>query len=824
MNENNSQATDTDITATKGVIGRLARPTLALALIPSLIVSAWLIAVREPLIRRDAGNAVARVVATARAELVSHYVDDLIQRAEALIAAIPPDAPSGPANPINYGFPDAVAIHLIPLDEMGTIDLAPGIQGVSSHIGVDVVRRAFNGERPQPEAVLTRGAPHVLVARPYGAPPAGVALVELPHSRLSGLFSQNLAEGEYQLIQPLSNGDAQVVAGRIVTKPMATATVDGTGWRVEFSPSNTWLDSVVPSWWPLVAAMVLIILAVAGALALALFSMQRLLKLDTTTIAEAANSRGNIQLQLAELVSVARQVRQLATKNRQKVANRLRSNLENNKESTSEAAAVYQDRANRSDSATHDQAPERELGGAPADSQDDDLPTHIFKSDCIRGHAETELTDELVEQIGFAIALLASQKNVQTLALGHDCRPSSKRLRTQLIKALLASGIDVIDLGEVPTPLANYATHNSTAESCVVITGSHSPSAINGFKIWLHQQPLSSEDMRALLSNIRGGRRLQGAGRTSKEDMASRYIDQMTLDISLALPLKLVIDCDFGTSARLAPALFEALDCEVITFNHPGDGTRDPDWNLTAALIALGARVRESGADVGVLFDSDSDRLHTVTETGRAVGADQLFMLLAQDVLVRNPGADIVHDIAFTKHFGAFVTRQGGRAIQTAYSSLAIREQLAATDALLGGSFGGHMTFVDRWYNFEDALYALARLAELLSAASSSYEGLISALPKSVTTPELYIPLPADGARRAITKLINFSGFSDGRVTTLDGVRVDYPYGWGLVRYADVDEALALRFEGDDQTGLEKIQLAFREALHQTTPDLTLPF
>ena len=829
MKEDRSQSADLDITAAKGgVLSRLSARALVIALLPAVLVCAWVIALREPLIRQNTSIEVSSVVATARAQLVSYYVNDLILRAEALAASIPNDAPPGPTNPLRYGFPDAVALQLIPLDEMGTIGLAPGVQGISSHIGVDIVRRAFNGDNPQPEAVLGGAQPHLLVARPYGTPPAGVALIQLPHERLSGLFDDDLAEGSYRLTQPLSRGGEQLIAGNLLAEPLASAAVAGTGWRVEFAPRASWLDRLLPPWWALVIGILVVIIGVIAAITVTLVSLKRLLKLDAKTIEAAADGRSGAHLQFSELVTVARHMRQLGARKRQKVADRLRASGETSlaESAPSEPLATIESAVDMSDD-NHELGAAKSGVAPPApalDNQDETTPTHIFLADCIRGDADAELTDELVEQLGLAMAVLAQRQGVQALALGYDSRPSSKRIRTTLIKALLGSGIDIVEVGEVPTPLVYYATHNSAAQSSVMITGGHSPVAINGLKIQFNREPLASDDIQSLLALVREGHRLQGVGRTSKEDIASRYIDQVSLDISLALPLKLVIDCDFGSSARIAPALFEAIDCEVLTFNNPGDGERDQDWLLSNALNNLGAKVRESGADIGVLFDSDGDRLHTVTETGRIVDTDQLFMLLAQDALERNPGVDVVYDAAFSKHFAGFIARQGGRAVQTACDARAVRERLLASNALLASDFAGHMIFADRWYNFDDALYALARLLELLAAASSSYEGLISALPKSVATPELFLPLATDVASSLLAKLADDPTFSDGRLTTIDGVRVDYPHGWGLVRYAPLDRALALRFEGDDVSSLERVQASFREALRGTAPELNLPF
>lgn len=828
MKEIRNQSADVDITAAKGVLGKLGVRALAIALVPAVLVTTWIVVLREPLVRQDASVEVSTVVATARAQLVSHYVSDLLRRTEVLATTIPNDATVGPADPFRYGFADAAAIHIIPLDEMGTIDLAPGVQGVSSHIGVDIVRRAFNGDNPQPEAVLSGAAPHLLVARPYGTPAAGVVLVELPHSRLSGLFKNDFPEGEYQLSQGFGRGGEQIIAGGVSTQSLGSATVSGTGWRVEFSPRGTWLDRLLQPWWVLVLGMLTVIIGVSAAITTTLLSIQRLLKRDAATIEAAAEGRSVVHLQLSDLVGVARQMRQLGARKRQKVADRLRAKgdtvpPESHFHAASATIGNAVEKAADNEEAS-EPLPSLEPSDESIDNEDDAIPAHIFMADCIRGDADAELTDELVEQIGFALAVLANRQNIEVLALGYDARPSSKRIRTTLIKALLASGIDVVELGSVATPLAHYATHNSAAKSCVMITGGHCSSGTNGLKFSFNQQPPTADDMQSLLSLVREGARIQGVGRTSKEDIVSHYIDKISRDISLALPLRLVIDCDFGSSARIAPALFEAIDCEVISYNHPGDGERDQDWQLITALNNLGAKVRDSGADLGVLFDSDGDRLHTVTETGRLVDTDQLFMLLAQDVLERNPGVDAVYDVTFSKHFSGFIARQGGRAVQAACSVAAVRERLLASNALLGSDFAGHMIFADRWYNFDDALYALARLLELLSAATSSYEGLVGTLPKTVATPELYASLSAVTASPLLSKLAESEIFSDARLTTVDGVRVDYTDGWGLIRYAESDNALVLRFEGDDVASLERVQAVFREALRGIAPALSLPF
>jgi phosphomannomutase/phosphoglucomutase len=265
------------------------------------------------------------------------------------------------------------------------------------------------------------------------------------------------------------------------------------------------------------------------------------------------------------------------------------------------------------------------------------------------------------------------------------------------------------------------------------------------------------------------------------------------------------------------------LDCDVISINGPDEGPRPSDWSLTSALEQLGNRVRDEGADLGVLFDSDGDRLHTVTNAGTPVTTDQLLMILARDMLERNPGADIVYDVKFSRNFAPFVTRAGGRAQMSRSGAAFVREKMQQISALLGADFSGHIFFEERWFGFSDAMYALARLLEILAGESHDYEALVANLPKGMTTPEVYVPVDERMRRKIMRGLLENPDFPGAKVTTLDGLRVDYADGWGLVRGSTTDAALNLRFEGNDETSLARVRNVIYKAIHNIEPELKLP-
>jgi phosphomannomutase/phosphoglucomutase len=346
----------------------------------------------------------------------------------------------------------------------------------------------------------------------------------------------------------------------------------------------------------------------------------------------------------------------------------------------------------------------------------------------------------------------------------------------------------------------------------------------NGFKIVFHRKLLSGVGIEEILATIRSRKTTQGSGRTIRSRIEADYIDRIAMDVSLALPLKVVVDNDFGTAARITTPLLESLDCDLVSLNSPEEGPRPTERTLETALESLGEQVRAESADLGVLFDSDGDRLYTVTEAGVAVGNDLLLMLFARDMLERNPGADVVYDIQCTRQFAPFVTRAGGRAQMSRSGQAFIQEKMLQAEALLAGDLAGHLFFAERWYGFDDAPYAMARLLEILATASSGFGDIVAALPQSRSTPAIHIALESKIRKKIMRALVSNADFPGARITTLDGLRVDYADGWGLVHNSTTESALSLRFEGNDDASLERVKGVLRKAIADAEPGIDLPF
>jgi phosphomannomutase/phosphoglucomutase len=459
------------------------------------------------------------------------------------------------------------------------------------------------------------------------------------------------------------------------------------------------------------------------------------------------------------------------------------------------------------------------------DHPDDGLPAHIFRSTEIRGRTEDELTDEFMERICKSLAVVAQRRGVQTLAIACDGQGGSDRLRTIAVKTLLASGRDVIDLGAAPAPLLYFATRETEYDSGILITGGRGDEGVNGLRVVMQRQLLTQQGIQEILQGIRDGLQEQGSGRTIKFDVEADYLDKIALDIGVAVPLKIVVDSNFGLAAGLAHEVFGALGCEILSYNDPEQGrVRPEDWAIADALEVLGDKVRSEGADLGLLFDSNGDRLLTVTDQGTAVATDQLMMILGKDFLDRNPGADLVYDVQCTRHFAPFITRSGGRGVMSKSGHANVWAKMVQSKALMGVEYSGHLFLADRWYGFNDAVYAAARLVELLSMSGGSYQDLLSELPGYVSSGVLTVHMDPRERRELLRDLTQEPDFPGSRVTTLDGLRVDYSDSWGLVQASTTYDTLNFRFEGNDEEAMQRVMAVIRKAVQSRMPDLQLPF
>ncbi len=466
----------------------------------------------------------------------------------------------------------------------------------------------------------------------------------------------------------------------------------------------------------------------------------------------------------------------------------------------------------------------------PAIQAGADFPGEIFRAYDIRGHADAQLTSELCRSIGLAVGAELKRRKQSCVLVARDGRNSSPRIRDALVDGLLNSGIDVTDLGAVPTPLMHFATHELAVENGLMITGSHNGRECNGVKLVMQGKSLTEDDIHSLRSRIVEQRFaiVEGErGRYTNKSIADRYVERVCEDVVVARRLKVVVDGANGITGPIAPRVFQALGCVVEPLYCELDGdfpNHDPDPTQAVNLHALQAAVRAKRADVGIAFDGDGDRVVFVTSTGEAVYPDEALMMLAKDVVARNPGATVVYDVKCSSHVPLVVSEAGGVPVMCRSGHSYVKSAVEDTGALLGGEFTGHIFVRERWYGFDDGIYVAARMLELLSLSSKKLHQMLASLPASISTPELLVATDERQKFVIIEQLKAGNYFADAQLNMLDGIRAEFPYGWGLVRASNTGPALSLRFEADTEDNLVKIQKLFRQAIKHVDPTLAPGF
>ena len=455
------------------------------------------------------------------------------------------------------------------------------------------------------------------------------------------------------------------------------------------------------------------------------------------------------------------------------------------------------------------------------------FPDTIFRAYDIRGVVPETLTAETAYWIGRAIGSESLAKGEPHVSVGRDGRLSGPALVERLIQGVADSGCQVSDVGLVPTPALYYAANVLKGKSGVMLTGSHNPSNYNGFKIVIAGDTLANEQIQALHTRLKTNDLTWGEGSIERVDILSRYADEITGDIKLGKKLKVVVDCGNGAAGVIAPQLLEALGCEVIPLFCEVDGNfpnHHPDPGKPENLVDLIAKVKETNADLGLAFDGDGDRVGVVTNTGTMVFPDRLLMLFAQDVLERNPDAEIIFDVKCTRRLTPLIKEYGGRPLMWKTGHSLIKKKMKETGALLAGEMSGHIFFKERWFGFDDGIYSAARLLEILSKQHDTAEELFKTFPNDISTPEINIDVTDESKFSIIDALHDAQWGETAELTSIDGVRVDYPHGWGLVRASNTTPVLVLRFEADTEAELQRIKDVFHAQLKRVAPDLQLPF
>ena len=454
------------------------------------------------------------------------------------------------------------------------------------------------------------------------------------------------------------------------------------------------------------------------------------------------------------------------------------------------------------------------------------LPLNIFRAYDVRGRVDNELTPANTRLIGQAFANRAAAKGHRTVLVAGDVRCSTASLRIALHQGLNEGGVDVIDIGTVPTPVLYFAVHELAVAAGIVITGSHNPPEYNGLKFVLDYIPFAADELRELHRLISKKTLSRGTGSVSYQSVLDSYVDRITHDIKLTRRLRIAVDCGNGVTGVLVPRLFEALGCEVVPLFNELDGTfpnHHPDPVNPKNLRELVQAVCSHSLDFGIAFDGDGDRIGVVTHNGTIVPADTLLAYLATEILRQQPGAPIVFDVKCGTNAIQSVHNSGGQPILEKTGHTNIKAKIKELNAPLGGEFSGHICFADRWYGFDDALYTACRFLESVSTHPANFTQFLEELPSTCTTPEIEIPAADTEKFDLVEEFGRESSFHQGKIITIDGVRVDFPDAWGLIRASNTSPKLVMRFEANSPQRLLEIQESFLEQLRRVAPHLQVP-
>jgi len=447
------------------------------------------------------------------------------------------------------------------------------------------------------------------------------------------------------------------------------------------------------------------------------------------------------------------------------------------------------------------------------------FPHHIFREYDIRGIAGSDISEAMAYRLGGAYAAMLPADDHRPVVTGRDVRLSGAALQKAAIEGLLDAGRDVIDIGIVPTPLGYFAVHQLETSGCLMVTASHNPAEYNGFKMMIGQSSLYGEDIRTLRElmeqqSSRAGRR----GQLIRECVIESYLEFVVQDCPLARPLKVVIDAGNGPAGIIAAPLYRRLGCQVIELHCQPDGTfpnHHPDPTIEANMADLIGAVREHRADLGIAFDGDGDRIGVLDEQGRIIWGDMLLLLLARHLLKHHPGATIISEVKCSEHMYEGIRTAGGKPIMWRTGHSPIKAKMRETGALLAGEMSGHMFFADRFFGFDDAAYAGARLMQVVAERELPLSKLLDDLPASVATPELRIPCSDERKFVLVEEAIrHFAGLGYA-IIDIDGMRINFADGWGLLRASNTQPALVMRFEAPNEERLRQMRGLIEEWLAQ---------
>lgn len=819
--------------------GKRRQQTILKAGLPSLLIAVLL------LLGVSAGlyylaEAAARQQHTAMATVYrQHYLETLdafIGSHEAPVVALsdaqllPYMLETAETNSLAQRFPGALYARVVPT----TLD--PAVPNGLSFAHQDMVLRIAAGNKVTPEISYYEKEQVVTFARPVkdGGQVAAVMLLSMPFKPLSDSLTRFApAAGTLELVQ--RNGSERAVilsagGGLEVGEVEVASPSRNPGWEVRFAPVKT-LGRDNPVELMILGFGALSALLVGGLLLAMLFMLQKRMQADAEALDAFCENflrygtRNKPRVHFESCATLLASIEQYGAE--------LRAGKIVVKHEHHDALANLPAGGDATELLGGAPAPSKPVvapqgaGHAPAKSEGVAVPAEIFRAYDIRGIVGKGLDESVARAIGLAIGSEALARGEQTVVVGRDGRLSGPQMSAALIDGLRASGRDVIDVGMVPTPVLYFAAKTIGTGSGVMITGSHNPGDYNGFKIMIAGDTLAGEEIQALRQRIEKGDFSAGGGNLSQQNVVQDYVDRVNGDIVMARPLKVVVDAGNGVAGAIAPRVLEAMGCEVIPLFCEVDGNfpnHHPDPSKPENLEDLIGVVAANNADIGIAFDGDADRIGIVTPSGKNIFPDRLMMLLSKHVLTTNPGADIIFDVKCTRDLSALVSRLGGRPVMSKTGHSFIKSKLKETGAALAGEMSGHIFFNDRWFGFDDAIYAAGRVLEILSLENDDADVVFAEFPENPSTPEITIPVPESKKFALVEALKSKAKFSDANIITIDGLRVELPDAWGLIRASNTSPCIVARFEGRTPAALAAVQSRFRTLLASVDGTIEIPF
>ncbi len=716
--------------------------------------------------------------------------------------------------------PGALRLRLFP-----QMEVIPDSRGKAplGFAGVDMVRRALQGEHPPAEVhQITAGHPYLAMALPveHDQRVLGAVFVAWPLRQLQDLVSVPNVPGVLWLMQ--GGADGYVIATSGTGRPPAgveTVVVPGSIWRIFYQVTPRPMGE--ESRWLLATAGGGLLLAL-GLLFLRQRALVRDLRHDMAALVALGKAiqEGRGAGEQAPRTSIARDAMLLVCE----MAKRAYDKGTAARAIPQAVAVVDKPQPTQPPSGmvhtgievheTHQRMPVQ-------------VPANIFRAYDVRGLAGKELTPEVAQGLGWALAEMARSDDVSRVYVAHDPRLSSAELYAALVDGLMGQGMQVIELGMGPVALLYHAMHQDPEAAAVMVTGSHNPPEYNGFKLYLRTEPVQGEQLQTLRERMLEGGFEPVQGSREQRDVRREYLDAVVGGVTLSRPFRIVVDAGNGAAGELACALFEMLGCDVVPLYCEPDGRfphHHPDPSRPENLEDLRREVMARHADLGVAFDGDGDRIGVVDDRGEPVWSEQLLMLLAADVLRRNPGADVIYDVKCSRHLAGFILSNGGRPIMWRSGHSRMKAKMRETGALIGGEFSGHICIKERWSGSDDAIYVAARLLEIFADDPRPVHEQVAELPYGIGTPEYQLRMSEGEPLSAMQAIRAVADFPGARVVDLDGLRIEFDDAWGLVRPSNTVPSLVFRFEADTPEALETIKQRFRELMQQALPGRDLPF